>query len=876
MELVFGFVLIAGLIFGVPVIALIVASKASHRAERLQGELDRLLARLQYTENFVAQLARKLVAQERAGLVAEPPPSPPVVAPLPSEAKPASEPIQTEAEAPPEPLDAPPPEPASPAGRTPEPAVAPPTLPEMPEPPSPGFDWENLIGVRLFAWIGGGALFLGAALFLHYSIQQNLISPPVRVAIGLFFGAACLFGGDRLRERTDMAGQAVAGAGVAILYAALFAARTLYHLIDAWLAFGGMALVTLTAGAVAVRRGTLLVALLGLLGGMATPYLLSTGEDRPVSLLIYVALLDAGVLFVAGKRKWPVLSLIGLASSVVLFTGWASRYLTAGRVPYALLALAGVCGLFALLGTRVAIRRESKNWDLVRIVTLLAALVPLAAAAVLSPMPTLAIEPWALALHLVLVLGLAWAASRSAELPMFVAFAAALAVVALVLRVDGDLFPNRSAATLISFSLPAAACLAAWVVRRREPDGTAIRLATTLMLVGSAAVALRIVDIQPPHELLIAPLIYVGSHGLALVAIGAMQRNGRFVAAAHGVCAFVLTAYVTASGATEQLAVPLVISGLSFWAVPFLAERLRSGRSAWISSALALPVHFALTYVLTGAHWPAEWLGLGAIGCAALSLISLQQARRHAEAPADRLLYSALFAGETLAFVTTAVPILLDKEWITVAWALEVAALCWLRLRAPHRGLYYAIAILAAAVSLRLLTNPALWLYHPRSDTPLLNFYLYTFGVPALSFFAGATWLSREAEPPPWQLPALLRLLATVFVFVLLNVEVADYYSTSSTLTFNFSGGGLAQDMTYSLVWGGFAVALLVIGIARRSKAPRIGSLVVLTLTIAKVFLHDLWELGSLYRVGSIIGLALALLGVSFLIQRFILKKEPA
>ena len=48
----------------------------------------------------------------------------------------------------------------------------------------------------------------------------------------------------------------------------------------------------------------------------------------------------------------------------------------------------------------------------------------------------------------------------------------------------------------------------------------------------------------------------------------------------------------------------------------------------------------------------------------------------------------------------------------------------------------------------------------------------------------------------------------------------------------------------------------------------------VLVLTVGKVFLHDLWELGSLYRVGSIVGLAVALLGVSFLTQRFVLPKE--
>jgi uncharacterized membrane protein len=45
-------------------------------------------------------------------------------------------------------------------------------------------------------------------------------------------------------------------------------------------------------------------------------------------------------------------------------------------------------------------------------------------------------------------------------------------------------------------------------------------------------------------------------------------------------------------------------------------------------------------------------------------------------------------------------------------------------------------------------------------------------------------------------------------------------------------------------------------------------------LTIGKVFLHDLWHLGALYRVGSMVGLAMALLLVSFLTQRFILRGD--
>jgi uncharacterized membrane protein len=40
--------------------------------------------------------------------------------------------------------------------------------------------------------------------------------------------------------------------------------------------------------------------------------------------------------------------------------------------------------------------------------------------------------------------------------------------------------------------------------------------------------------------------------------------------------------------------------------------------------------------------------------------------------------------------------------------------------------------------------------------------------------------------------------------------------------------------------------------------------------TLLKLFLHDLWRLGGLYRIGSLIGLAVVLILVSFIYQRFL------
>jgi uncharacterized membrane protein len=114
-----------------------------------------------------------------------------------------------------------------------------------------------------------------------------------------------------------------------------------------------------------------------------------------------------------------------------------------------------------------------------------------------------------------------------------------------------------------------------------------------------------------------------------------------------------------------------------------------------------------------------------------------------------------------------------------------------------------------------------------------------------------------------------------VLLFAWLNVEVADAFVEEmpggTWVTWSLRGTprvGLAT----SIAWAGFALAILVAGVARKLGALRWASLVLLLATIAKVFLLDLAHLRGLYRVAAILGLALSLFLVSFLYQRFVFR----
>jgi uncharacterized membrane protein len=245
-------------------------------------------------------------------------------------------------------------------------------------------------------------------------------------------------------------------------------------------------------------------------------------------------------------------------------------------------------------------------------------------------------------------------------------------------------------------------------------------------------------------------------------------------------------------------------------------------------------------------------------------------ARQFAPDAPKRTALLAWFGGSALFFVTLIFPVQFDKQWITVGWALEGAALLWLFHRVPHPGLRAVGVALLVTAFVRLALNPAVFDYHARSETRILNWFLYGYGIVTVCLFAGA----RLLAPPRnrvFQLnaPPFLTALGTVLAFLLVNIEIADWFSTGATLTFEFNAN-LGQDMTYSLAWGLFAFIVLAAGFKTANRYARYSGMGLLVVTLLKLFLHDLWRLGGLYRIGSLIGLALVLIVVSFIYQRFL------
>jgi uncharacterized membrane protein len=186
---------------------------------------------------------------------------------------------------------------------------------------------ESIIGGQWLNRLGVVAVLVGLSYFLKLAIENNWIGPAARVAIGLAAGIGLLFWSERFRRRGFAAfSYSLKALGLGALYLSLWAAFQLYQLIPASSAFLAMVLVTMAAGTLSIIQESELLAGLALLGGFLTPILVSTHENREVSLLSYLLLLDIGAVWVVASKGWIRLLPGALAGTVLLFAEWGFEY----------------------------------------------------------------------------------------------------------------------------------------------------------------------------------------------------------------------------------------------------------------------------------------------------------------------------------------------------------------------------------------------------------------------------------------------------------------------------------------------------------------------------------------------------------------------
>lgn len=785
----------------------------------------------------------------------------------------------------------------------------------------PGF--EQQMGARLPVWIGGVALAMAGFFMVKFSIENNLLSPAVRLWLGGFFGIGLLVTASWIRGKIIANGvrisQALSGAGIADLYICLFAANRLYDFIPGTLAFGGMAGVTALAVLLSLRHGPP-IALMGLMGGFLTPALVSVNEPNAPLLFGYLYLVLAGLFVVirrqqwwwlsipaiiavflwvvawifgsgdSGDSLWPGLFLIAISATVVLqsrqaFNDGAVMAIPVMRPSAALnyLTLGGAVALQALVAVHSGL--GIIEWGMFG---LLAA--GGIALAYLNP-KIYGFVPW-LSMAVTAAMLVSWDDATPSM------FALTAGIFALLYCAAGSYALWRSPVALLWGGLTAATSLVYYLIayyhlytdvsayQAENPDvwmagwpvwGLAALLVSVLAIQMLQKIRLNFTGVAEDRERLLAVFAVLATSFVSIALSIELHRD-----------------FLPVAFAAQVLAL-----GWINGKVDIQALRPIAGAVFCVFTALFIPQAIQLLeiaansgiYFSSRTHWQlpvpdgtsiirSPWFHLGLPGLLFAGASLLLRAQKDDNLVRCLEAAAVLLSGLMLYYLTRnvfKVEAFLAFDSAEFMWRSAITNILFLHGLASlwvgrhfHRRVVSMGGLLFAGIALcrilffdLALYNP-LWSHQMVGATVLLNGLLLPYGLPALWLIVAKRELRALGMDRFLPLTSAFTLIL-LFTFISLNVRQffhGAYLSIGDTSN--------AEIYTYSVFWLLFGVALLILGALRRDRLTRMASLAVMLLTVGKVFLYDASELSGLYRVFSFLGLGLSLMALSWLYTRFV------
>jgi uncharacterized membrane protein len=720
----------------------------------------------------------------------------------------------------------------------------------------------------------------------------------------------------------------LAAAGVATVYMSIFAAYELYELLPPLVAFVLLAAASVLAFGLALLQGPF-IAVLGVLGGYLVPILVSTGSQSAITLFPFLFALAAAAQWIVRYRDWWRIAWLNLAGALLWPFIWYAVAWEATDAPVLGIYQLLVAALFTFV-RRDAERAADASvrpfgLDVPEQVAWVGAVVTAVLTLILVRVDaygTVSLVALGALIALYFVAG-----RRDARFDGFavVALIATLAVFTLwhlpqVLdaagralgdtgwRYDlgrGDVVPPgllrfAGAGAVFAGLLGVGGFVALWGARKPWL-WAAVSVAAPVLLL--AVGFWRVQALEVDLRWALAGLIVAGI-GLVAAERVARHRDARGLTGALGAYAVGITAAIglAFAMALEEAWLSVALA-LQIPALAIIHDRLSLQpirRVAWIIAAIVI-VRLVLNYrVFEYAGGAGPGLGWMIYGYG-LPMAAFYWSARRFRASADDGLVRLLEAG-AIAFATLLVTLEIrdlvagdiaargyafrEASIQSIAWLALAYALFRRQAKDPRIVQEWAWRILASLATgqillFQVLVRNPLFDAAPVGDWPVINLLLLAYGVPAIFalLFYRATGdssvLIGETKRKLIQLVSGISALLLLFVQVSLEVRRAFH---GSVLGGGYTDAGYipiapasnGEWYTYSLAWLTYAGALLALGIWRRSAALRWASMVLVLLTVAKLFLFDMSTLTGLYRVASFLGLGLSLVGIGYLYQRFV------
>ncbi len=181
---------------------------------------------------------------------------------------------------------------------------------------------EQFIAEKLISIIGIIILVLGIVFTVKWAIDRNMIHDAGKISIGLLSGTLLIGIGHKLSKKFRAFSSILAGGGIAVLYFSIYQAYQGYQLIPQAAAFICMIIITIVAVILSLFYDKKEMAIIAILGGFGTPFLVSNGSGNYQVLFTYILILNIGMLILSYFKKWKIIHVLSYGITLMIFSIW--------------------------------------------------------------------------------------------------------------------------------------------------------------------------------------------------------------------------------------------------------------------------------------------------------------------------------------------------------------------------------------------------------------------------------------------------------------------------------------------------------------------------------------------------------------------------
>lgn len=192
---------------------------------------------------------------------------------------------------------------------------------------------ESYLTSDLFNKIGAVALILGMGFFLKYAFDTGLFNPVIQILLSFLFSGGLVFGASHFykQEKYKIFAQGIAGAGIGISYLTIYSAYSSYQLFNYPTACVFMLITTIVAFYQSLKYDSIATAIIALIGGFLTPFIISNGNANSLGLLTYLIFLNGLIVALLYKKdSWKI---IGIISAFITYLTYFSVHMSSYNPP---------------------------------------------------------------------------------------------------------------------------------------------------------------------------------------------------------------------------------------------------------------------------------------------------------------------------------------------------------------------------------------------------------------------------------------------------------------------------------------------------------------------------------------------------------------